>query len=312
MNRYWKTSLFGLLAAVGAVTVAAITTGTIERARPGLVQRRGGAALHHRHHPNRKSVFMKPVLTILLSLLCLTASASPGQPYFVRQQSSSTSSLTIPYSPNLAFWFSSVDLSNSPVASWTDRVSGMVLTQSTAGFRPGWATNTGATFYGTNRMYLTTPYSFSLSPTTNIAVGFVLSGVNDVANPRGVLQCNSYDTFPLLTAHWTGNWRVIGSDYFPVVTSKRIFIMVLASNLNTYIFTNGSYRVVRTLDGALTGSWTNMFTGWAGPGTILSYKGVVKDVFAWTGTTNWGGGHASNIWNWVTNTYGTSDTLALP
>lgn len=92
---------------------------------------------------------MKPILTLLLSLLCLTASASPGQPYFVRQTISSSTPLP-GLLTNANYWWSGQDASNT-LSQWKDRILGNTF-YALSGEEPSVTNYTNVTFTGTQAM----------------------------------------------------------------------------------------------------------------------------------------------------------------
>lgn len=87
---------------------------------------------------------MKALLAAILLCFSLTAGASPGKPYFVLDSTSATNSI-LPY--GMKFWYNSNDLTNSPVAVWTDRIQGYNWWQTNVADQPTWDTN-GVHFNG--------------------------------------------------------------------------------------------------------------------------------------------------------------------
>lgn len=84
---------------------------------------------------------MKALLTFLLSLLCLTASASPGQPYFVRSLPGQTRFTPLDV-PGLAYWWVASDVAtNQFVTNWVDRIQGATMYQTLSARRPYPSTN---------------------------------------------------------------------------------------------------------------------------------------------------------------------------
>lgn len=116
---------------------------------------------------------MKPLLTLILSLLCLTAGASPGQPYFVRQQASSFTPQSV---PGLAYWWVGSDVINSSVTNWTDRIQGKVFTSAGAAYPTltGAAGAKGVHFTPSSYMTATPPVPYSPRLATNDPVLYIV------------------------------------------------------------------------------------------------------------------------------------------
>lgn len=241
---------------------------------------------------------MRLWLSLLLSLLALTASASPGQPYFVRQLSASVpSGPTLTDIPGLYSWWVSSDYpTNTQVTNWVARISGVGLTNNLV-FSPT-NTATGMSFVTSNWFGLTVPSVGSGIATTNVWLVIMqpdtqpidytsVLGFSDTG--RGLFLRTSKQFFYSSTFNTSFGAYTVGSVIDLTMELNR-------QALGTAVFmTNG----VACASFSEAGSRTWSTVGFQQ--TFGYYKGKILEIAQWTNILS--SVNISNIHYYATNTY---------
>ncbi len=244
-------------------------------------------------------------LSAILLPICLFSQGfgifSRDQPFFAKDIST-VSSPTNSLLAGIGYWWVASDLTNSPVTTWTDRVSGFILKQPTVANQPTWSTN-GVRFAVASTQYLVTngspPIVWRLGP--SVDYGDAILVILDRASTGDTTVIGP--TTPggrILAFDFGANaWDNGSGSQFGITTTGQWYDYLYAGTnfAGAYAtYTNG----VLAFTGAASKHSPHIFGGGS---SGASFDGTIKEIIVWTNIAGTTSLQASNIHWYATNTY---------
>lgn len=245
------------------------------------------------------------LLQLLLLPLWLFAqgfgSFSSDQPFFAKDVAASSA----PSLPSgIAFRWVASDLTNTPVALWTDRIQGRNLVQATGANQPTWSTNS-LVFdnSGSQFMTLTNPVSLNMGATGTNAL-LVVYSANQINITKWVIDSDDAGHDAFLWQNFGGSMFAGAVNLGPQAAAGKNREYLYGGSQNPFAnnhYTNGLFVVASSTYNAF---WT--YLGRKENGTF-PWWGTVKEIVVWTNvTSSFSTNEVAQIHNYVTNTYNPS------
>lgn len=187
------------------------------------------------------------------------------------------------------YWWNATDLASSPVETWTDRVKGRNLKQTTADLKPFWSTN-GVYFDGVADYFVATNI-LAVDMPGGSSLGSWLFVLGPRQPSRAVQQLiignqpSGGDVTLIVQTNWFGDGNGAVGDEIGPITTDYIALFLQTSNLSStvYGFTNGilaraaspwasSANILRVGN-------TSVADGF---GNFWPYEGYIQEIIGWT------------------------------
>jgi hypothetical protein len=201
----------------------------------------------------------------------------------------------------LALWWNSSDLSSSPVETWTDRVQGYNLKQTTAASKPTWSTN-GVDFDGADDYFNGTNIIGGLygTDTTKLGAWLVVFQTRDLASASQLILGNTGsggDHFLRID-----NSRICdgGSTCFDFTSTNFVDYFTVTTNYppqEAGAYTNGVHAVNYGVGATFGGSGV-VYVG-IGSSFAVPFEGIIREMICWTNVI-WTPTMISNVHKYVT------------
>lgn len=198
--------------------------------------------------------------------------------------------------PGMKHRWRASDLSSSPVATWTDSISGWNWTQTTEADKPTWSAS-GVRFDGTSDFLTVT----NLPSHTVSNSWLVVFNFDTLANSKPVIV-EAYSGSNILIAQDTAGYLYenSGSTALGLLTTNTFdFLACRTTNVVAYrAYTNGISGF-----SAVSGWNDGVDIALVGKGGSFFYKGEIKEVIVWSNAV-FTASQIADIHTYVTNVYG--------
>ncbi len=252
---------------------------------------------------------MKRLLALASLLIPITlfsqgfGSFSHDQPFLAANISSGVSDPTNALPFGIGYWWVASDLSSSPVSTWTDRVSGFILKQTSGANQPTWTTN-GVRFTAASSQFMVTngtPGIFwkflntagNLGDTMLIILDRASTGEQYVFSQNGGGQILGWFSGA------AGLWNISATSFGTTTTGKWYDFLYAGTNAAAFnIYTNGVLGVNSAMNARSPSDFGRLNTP-----TGFYYDGTIKEIIVWTNVIGFTSVQASNIHWYSTNVY---------